>query len=171
MLGLWCLFWLSGVCSSPSPPSPLLWVGFPGCSLSAFSFPFRAGPGCCQGRGCVCVLLFLVASPSFSCVCVWCVVVHQTPNASQTLSPLRRSLLCLLRRLVLFSPPPLASCFLPPPPCCCCCFPSLVVSGSFPVVLFAGVGWSSRHLHGHPSFNLTRSVRAGVCVCGSSAKM
>ena len=32
------------------------------------------------------------------------------------------------------------------------------------MVLFAGVGWSFRHLHGHPSFNLTRSVRAGVCV-------
>ena len=66
-------FRLSGGCSSPSPPSPLPLVGLPGCSLSAFSFPFRAGPGCCQGRGCVCVLLFLVASPSSSCV--WCGVL------------------------------------------------------------------------------------------------
>ena len=116
-------------------------VGLPGCSLSAFFFPFRADPGCCQGRGCVCSLLFLVASPSFSCVCVWCAVVHQTRNAFQTLPPLRRSLLCLLCRLLLFSPPPFASCYLPHP--CCYCCPSFVVFGSFPVVLL--LGWV-----GHP---------------------
>ena len=149
------------MCSSPSPPSPLLLVGLPGCSLSAFSFPFRAGPGCCQGRGCVCVLLFLVAPPSFSRVCLWCAVVHQTRNAFQTLSPLRRSLLCLLCRLVLFSPPPLASCLLPRP--CCCCCPSFVVFGSSPVVLL--LGWVVHSFIFMVILHVTDPLRKSGCVC------
>ena len=130
-----------GVVRPPPHRRRFRWSVFRGVRFLLFSFPFRAGPGCCQGRGCVCVLLFLVASPSSSCVCVWRVVVHQTLDALQTLSPLRRSLLCLLCCLVLFSPPPLASCLLPFP--CCCCCPSLVVFGSSPVVLL--LGWV-----GHP---------------------
>ena len=130
MFGLWCFFQACRGLFVPLPTVAASVVGLPGCSLSVFFFPFRADPGSVRS------LVFLVASPSFSRVCVWCVVVLRTRNALKTLPPLRRSLLCLLCRLLLFFPPPLASCFLPHP--CCCCCPAFVLFGSFPVVLLSG---------------------------------
>ena len=159
--GLWCLFQACRGLFVPLPFVAASVVGLPGCSLSAFSFPFRADPGCCQGRGCVGSLLFLVEPPSFSCVCVWRAVVHQTRNALKTLPALRRSLLCLLCRLLLFSPPPLASCFLPHP--CCCCCPSFVVFGSFPVVLL--LGWVGHSFIFMVIFHLNDPLRKSGCVC------
>ena len=96
------------------------------------------------------------------CLCVVCCCssnVKRIPNPVPT-KALPVVLVVLLGAV--FSPSP---CFLPPSP-------SLLLLMSFfgclwllPGGPFVGVGWSSLHLHVHPSSNLTRSVRAGVCVC------
>ena len=152
MLGLWCLFQAFKGLFVPLPTVAASVGRLSGVFAFCFFLPFQGWPWLLPGSGvCLCPSLPCCVPLHLVCLCVVCCCssnAKRIPNPA----PLRRSLLCLLCRLVLFSPPPLASCFLPLP-CCCCCFPSLVVFGSFPVVLFAGVGWSFRHLHGHPSFN------------------
>ena len=88
----------------------------------------------------------------FGVACCCSSNVKRTPNLVPT-KALPVVLVVLLGAV--FSPSP---CFLPPPP-------SLLLLLSFfgclwllPGGPFVGVGWSSLHLHVHPSSNVTRSV-------------
>ena len=99
--------------------------------------------------------------PLLLCLCVVCCC---SSNAKRTQNPVPTKALPVVLVVPLgavLSPSP---CFLPPP------FSLLLLLSFFcclwllPGGPFAGVGWSSLHRHGHPSSNLKRSVRAGVCV-------
>ena len=147
----------------PFPSVAASVVGLPGCSLSAFSSPFRADPGRFPGSG-VCLFPSLPCCVPLLLLCL-CVVCCRSSNAKRIPNPVPTKALPVVLVVLLgavFSP---SLCFLPPSP-------SLPLLMSFfgclwllPGGPFVGVGWSSLHLHVHPSSKFTRSVRAGVCVC------
>ena len=144
-----------GVVRPPPHRRRFCWSAFRGVRFLLF-LPFQGWPWLLPGSGvCLC--------PSLPCcvpLLLWClwVVCCCSSNAKRipNLVPTKALPVVLVVLLgAVFSPSP---CFLPPSP-------SLLLLMSFfgclwlpPGGPFVGVGWSSLHLHVHPSSNSTRSV-------------
>ena len=163
MLGLWCLFQAFKGLFVPLPTVAAS-VGRPsGVFAFCFFLPFQGWPWLLPGSGvCLCPSLPCCVPLLLLCLCVVCC---RSSNAKRIPNPVPTKALPVVLVVLLgavFSP---SLCFLPPSP-------SLPLLMSFfgclwllPGGPFVGVGWSSLHLHVHPSSKFTRSVRAGVCVC------